>query len=103
LEIQLGRKKLFRVLKIFAITWRQKHFFKWYFFYQKSPSSKSRIKGYLLLVDRDPTTTTHRSHKCILTCPSSLALLICHLPVWMISSSCSESYKNAKIVMAAWK
>ncbi len=28
-------------------------------FYQKSPSSKSRIKGYLLLVHRDPTTTTH--------------------------------------------
>ena len=29
-------------------------------FYQKSPSSKSRIRVYLLLVDRDPTTTTHK-------------------------------------------
>ena len=28
--------------------------------HQKSPSSKSRIRVYLLLVDRDPTTTTHR-------------------------------------------
>ncbi len=28
-------------------------------FYQKSPSSKSRLRVYLLLVDRDPTTTTH--------------------------------------------
>ena len=27
--------------------------------HQKSPSSKSRIRVYLLLVDRDPTTTTH--------------------------------------------
>ncbi len=29
--------------------------------YQKSPSSKSRIRVYLLLGDRDPTTTTHNS------------------------------------------
>ena len=29
-------------------------------FYQKSPSSKSRIRVYLLLVDRNPTTTTHK-------------------------------------------
>jgi hypothetical protein len=29
-------------------------------FYQKSPSSKSRIRVYLLLVDRDPTMTTHK-------------------------------------------
>jgi hypothetical protein len=27
--------------------------------HQKSPSSKSRIRVYLLLVDRNPTTTTH--------------------------------------------
>jgi hypothetical protein len=31
--------------------------------HQKSPSSKSRIRVYLLLVDRDPTTTTHRAHQ----------------------------------------
>jgi hypothetical protein len=32
-------------------------------FYQKSHSCKSRIRVYLLLVDRDPTTTTHKQQQ----------------------------------------
>jgi hypothetical protein len=31
--------------------------------HQKSPSSKSRIRVYLLLVDHDPTTTTHNDDR----------------------------------------
>ncbi len=45
--------------------WRTNKYFETYlptyftFVLLKSPSSKSRISFYLLLVDRDPTTTTH--------------------------------------------
>ena len=45
--------------------WRTNKYFETYlptsftFVLLESPSSKSRIRVYLLLVDRDPTTTTH--------------------------------------------